>query len=106
MRAKLDRDLVYGTLPSHGFISTQAENSERILWRATIAKHARAFLTADGDSLVPLDRAQVIGNRGGHLRAPLFLATEHCEEPSFETGGRHTERYDITTRNRETRCLD
>src|SRR4029079_2053888 len=50
-------NLVHGALPVDGIIRFQAERSEGIARRPAVTKDAGALLTADGDRLLPLDRA-------------------------------------------------
>jgi len=69
VRAKLSGNEVDDALPVCILFGPQAECAQRIAWCATIAKDSRAALAAHRDSLMPLDGAQMVWNRGGHLIA-------------------------------------
>ncbi len=67
MRAKLGCKQIDDALPIRIFFSPEAEGGHRIAWRTAVTENSRALLTADGDGLMPLDGAQIIWDRGGHL---------------------------------------
>jgi hypothetical protein len=67
MRAKLGSEQIDDAFPTGVVLGLQSEGDQRIAGRPAIAKDPRTLLTADSYGLMPLNGAQVIGDRGGHL---------------------------------------
>jgi len=84
MRANLGRDLIDRSLPRQMIVGTQSKRRQCILRRAAIAENSRALLPADGNGLMPLNRTEVVRNRGGHGATPHKLQLSR----NFDEGGR------------------
>lgn len=67
MRTQLSGDVIDRFLPGDGLIGRQAKCRQSIAGGPTVAEHAGARLTTYGDCLMPLNRIEVIGDRGGHV---------------------------------------
>jgi hypothetical protein len=67
MRAKLGSEQIEDAFPIGIVLSLQSEGNQCIARRPAIAKNPRTLLAADGYGLMPLNGAQVIWDRWGHL---------------------------------------
>jgi len=80
--AEFAGNLIDDALPARPILRVQTKCDERILWRTAVFEDARTLLPADGNGLMPLDGAKMVGNRGGHFTAPLWpLSSKNDLEP-------------------------
>jgi len=67
MRAKLCGNEINDAFPIGARLGLKPEREKRIGRRASIPENPSALLTAHSHGLVPLDGAEIIWNRRGHL---------------------------------------
>jgi len=67
MRADFSRDDIDDALPIRARLGIEPEREKRIGWRSPIPENPRALLAADSHGLMPLNGAEMIWNRRGHV---------------------------------------
>lgn len=67
MCANLCGDDIDDALPIRARFCVEPESEKRIGGRSSISENSRALLAADSHGLMPLNGAEIIWNRRGHL---------------------------------------